>query len=90
MLANIVAIAKVENRATPKISRKLTFGLLCHCVAFSTLLRIRRGRLLMVSPVDGDYRRIQAETSLIDLFKFAEPATYRAAVSRPRLRPLRI
>jgi hypothetical protein len=34
----------------------------------------RRGRLLMVSPVHGDYRRCQAETPLIDLFKFAEPA----------------
>jgi hypothetical protein len=28
----------------------------------------------MVSPVRGDYRRLQAETPLIDLFKFAEPA----------------
>jgi len=28
----------------------------------------------MVSPVHGDYRRCQAETPLIDLFKFAEPA----------------
>jgi len=28
----------------------------------------------MVSPVHGDYRRGQAETPLIDLFKFAEPA----------------
>jgi len=34
----------------------------------------RRGRLFMVSPVHGDYRRCQAETPLIDLFKFAEPA----------------
>jgi hypothetical protein len=34
----------------------------------------RRGRLLMVSPVHGDYRRCQAETPLSDLFKFAEPA----------------
>src|ERR1700738_3020498 len=34
----------------------------------------RRGRLLMVSPVHGDYRRCQAETPLIALFKFAEPA----------------
>jgi len=31
----------------------------------------RRGRLFMVSPVRGDYRRCQAETPLIDLFKFA-------------------
>jgi hypothetical protein len=28
----------------------------------------------MVSPVRGDYRRCQAETPLINLFKFAEPA----------------
>src|SRR5450759_570358 len=28
----------------------------------------------MVSPVHGDYRRCQAETPLIDLFKFASPA----------------
>ncbi|MDH2357262.1 hypothetical protein QCM80_42855, partial [Bradyrhizobium sp. SSUT112] len=34
----------------------------------------RRGRLFMVSPVHGDYYRGQAETPLIDLFKFAEPA----------------
>jgi hypothetical protein len=34
----------------------------------------RRGRLFMVSPVRGDYRRCQAEIPLIDLFKFAEPA----------------
>jgi hypothetical protein len=32
LLADIVA--KVENRTTPKISRKLIFGLLCCCVAF--------------------------------------------------------
>src|SRR6185503_8285020 len=32
LLADIVA--KVENRATRKISRKLVFGLLCRCVAF--------------------------------------------------------
>src|SRR4029077_10767684 len=34
----------------------------------------RRGRLLIVSPVHGDYRRCQAETPLIVLSKFAEPA----------------
>jgi hypothetical protein len=34
----------------------------------------RRGRLFMVSPVRGDYRRCQAETPLIDLFKLADPA----------------
>jgi hypothetical protein len=28
------SVAKVENRATRKISRKLIFGLLCRCVAF--------------------------------------------------------
>jgi hypothetical protein len=27
-------VAKVENRATPKISRKLIFGFLNRCVAF--------------------------------------------------------
>jgi hypothetical protein len=37
-------------------------------------LWFRRGRLFMVSPVCGDHRRFQAETPLIDLFKFAEPA----------------
>jgi hypothetical protein len=30
----------------------------------------------MVSPVRGDYRRCQAETPLIDLFKFASPALF--------------
>ncbi|MET4374463.1 hypothetical protein ABIA99_007192, partial [Bradyrhizobium sp. LB12.1] len=34
-------------------------------------------RLLMVSPVRGDYRRRQAETPLILLFKFAGPALNR-------------
>jgi hypothetical protein len=34
----------------------------------------RRGRLLMVSPVHGDYRRYQAETPLIALSKFPRPA----------------
>jgi hypothetical protein len=38
----------------------------------------RRGRLLMVSPVRGDYRRCQAEIPLIVLFKFAEPALFRS------------
>jgi len=37
-------------------------------------LWFRRGRLFMVSPVRGDHRRFQAETPLIALFKFAEPA----------------
>ena len=32
----------------------------------------------MVSPVRGDYRRCQAETPLIDLFKFARPALIQA------------
>jgi len=36
----------------------------------------RRGRLFMVSPVHGDYRRCQAEIPLIGLFKFAEPALF--------------
>src|SRR6201984_2788208 len=34
----------------------------------------RRGRLLMVSPVHGDYRRHQAEIPLIALSKFPRPA----------------
>src|SRR5712675_2187906 len=34
----------------------------------------RRGRLLMVSPVHGDYRRCQAEIPLIVLSKFPRPA----------------
>jgi hypothetical protein len=34
----------------------------------------RRGLLLMVSPVRGYHRRYQAETPLIDLFKFAGSA----------------
>src|SRR5271169_4344523 len=34
----------------------------------------RRGRLLMVSPVHGDYRRCQAEIPLIVLFRFLGPA----------------
>jgi hypothetical protein len=36
----------------------------------------RRGRLLIISPVRGHLRRIQAETPLIDLFSFAEPALH--------------
>jgi len=42
----------------------------------------RRGRLLMVSPVHGDYRRCQAETPLIALFKFAEPALMTAIMAK--------
>src|SRR6266566_1693028 len=34
----------------------------------------RRGRLLIVSPVHGDYRRCQAEIPLIVLFGFPGPA----------------
>src|SRR5712664_1277753 len=34
----------------------------------------RRGRLFMVSPVRGDYRRSQAETPLIVLSRFPRPA----------------
>jgi hypothetical protein len=37
-------------------------------------LWFRHGRLFIVSPVRDDHRRFQAETPLIDLFKFAEPA----------------
>src|SRR5450631_4411525 len=36
----------------------------------------RRGRLLMVSPVHGDYRRCQAEIPLIILCRFPGPALY--------------
>src|SRR5216683_6144377 len=36
----------------------------------------RRGRLLMVSPVHGDYRRCQAEIPLIVLFRFPGPALF--------------
>jgi hypothetical protein len=38
-LADIVA--KVENRTTQKISRKLIFGLLCGCVAIDATTEIR-------------------------------------------------
>jgi hypothetical protein len=48
-------------------------------------LRFRRGRLFMVSSVRGDHRRFQAETPLIDLFKFAKPAL--DSSSRARGRP---
>jgi catechol 2,3-dioxygenase-like lactoylglutathione lyase family enzyme len=44
----------------------------------------RRGRLFMVSPVHGDYRRCQAETPLSDLFKFAEPALYQRVLGMER------
>jgi len=39
----------------------------------------RRDLLLMISPVCGHRRRYQAETPLIDLFKFARPALFWAA-----------
>jgi hypothetical protein len=42
--------------------------------ALKAELWLRRGRLFMVSPVRGDHRRLQAETPLIGLFKFAGPA----------------
>jgi hypothetical protein len=44
----------------------------------------RRGRLLMGSPVRGDYRRCQAEIPLIVLFKFPGPA-----LTKPDANPLR-
>jgi hypothetical protein len=47
----------------------------------------RRGRLLMVSPVHGDYRRCQAEIPLIVLSKFPRPALltlFPALCLRPR------
>jgi hypothetical protein len=46
----------------------------------------RRGRLFMVAPVHGDYRRCQAEIPLIVLCRFPEPAPGNrgtAAVDRP-------
>jgi hypothetical protein len=39
----------------------------------------RRGRLVMVSPVRGDHRRIQAEIPLIVLSRFPGPALKRKA-----------
>src|SRR6266850_2735634 len=44
----------------------------------------RRGRLLMVSPVHGDYRRYQAEIPLIVLSRFPRPALF----SNPSPTPL--
>jgi hypothetical protein len=42
----------------------------------------------MVSPVRGNHRRFQAETPLIALFKFAEPALIASRASLPsRLGP---
>src|SRR5450432_1813536 len=50
----------------------------------------RRGRLLMVSPVHGDYRRCQAEIPLIVLFRFPGPALKGGKVGdRYRYCPLR-
>jgi hypothetical protein len=46
-------------------------------------LWFRRGRLFMVSPVRGDHRRLQAETPLIGLFKFAGPALWLGHSSSP-------
>jgi hypothetical protein len=37
----------------------------------------------MVSPDRSDYRRLQAETPLIVLFKFAEPALFEAQSFEP-------
>jgi hypothetical protein len=48
----------------------------------------RRGRLFMVSPVHGDYRRCQAETPLSDLFKFAEPALSNLKAGVPTIRTI--
>src|ERR1700686_3444734 len=42
----------------------------------------RRGRLLMVSPVHGDYRRCQAEIPLIVLSKFPRPALSSRSATR--------
>jgi hypothetical protein len=41
----------------------------------------RRGRLIMVSPVHGDYRRCQAEIPLIILCRFPGPALRTPAMS---------
>src|SRR5450755_783621 len=41
----------------------------------------RRGRLLMVSPVHGDYRRCQSEIPLIVLFRFPGPALKRRSTA---------
>src|SRR5712664_902565 len=45
----------------------------------------RRGRLLMVSPVHGDYRRYQAEIPLIVLSRFPGPALNRDAADQVRI-----
>src|SRR5260370_33074107 len=47
----------------------------------------RRGRLLMVSPVHGDYRHCQAEIPLIVLSKFPEPAQTALSVRRSQNSP---
>jgi transposase-like protein len=44
----------------------------------------------MVSPVRGDHRRFQAETPLIDLFKFAEPALTNKFSPEVRTRAVRM
>ena len=45
---------------------------------------LRRGLLLIVSPVRGYHRRYQAETPLIDLFTFASPALIESMDRRGR------
>jgi len=45
----------------------------------------RRGRLLIVSPVRGHHRRYQAETPLIPLSRFAEPALFKKRADTPSL-----
>src|SRR6516225_3426518 len=47
----------------------------------------RRGRLLMVSPVHGDYRRCQAEIPLIVLCRFPEPALNELRNLRAKMLP---
>src|ERR1019366_8815620 len=49
---------------------------------------LRRGLLLIVSPVRGYHRRYQAETPLIDLFKFASPALYVVGLCGVNLFPM--
>jgi len=51
-------------------------------------LWFRRGRLFMVSPVRGHHRRFQAETPLIVLCRFANPALKGLPTYLPTARPI--
>jgi hypothetical protein len=48
----------------------------------------RRGRLFMISPVRGDYRRCQAEIPLIALCRFPGPAQSAEQLRKPMI-PIR-